>query len=312
MKARVVTSSPLMVSSLIIDISNLCVFLHQLHKQDHILFMSQSYQEPQGKHPQPQNRPWHETHLWYDGRIHGQGTPGQGRSSIWGYCLCLNECSVIVLVSLFCIIWVMAFICFSGLISRALPREGLHGDSKERPLITGSILQGSRLQLSHFLHLKLLVASNKEKSWTTLRMSSGTPRTAAETYEEAMKYGKQIKRESPPIRSFEGGIGKGKPYEGVSTIKEMGRSIHEIPRQDQSGQDMCKTPEMSDRRVMEGAISQVRQYECWLWLLQLFIFTWNIDLRSGHVDDVMTDLSSPPFTRFTLWTSRLSSTMSSP
>uniref|UniRef100_A0A672GDD6 Nuclear receptor corepressor 1 n=1 Tax=Salarias fasciatus TaxID=181472 RepID=A0A672GDD6_SALFA len=92
---------------------------------------------------------------------------------------------------------------FEGLFSRAVPREGLHGDSKERPLITGSIMQG-------------------------------TPRTAAESYEDAMKYGKQIKRESPPIRSFEGGIGKGKPYEGVNTIKEMGRSIHEIPRQDQS------------------------------------------------------------------------------
>uniref|UniRef100_A0A8C9Y5W3 Nuclear receptor corepressor 1 n=1 Tax=Sander lucioperca TaxID=283035 RepID=A0A8C9Y5W3_SANLU len=114
---------------------------------------------------------------------------------------------------------------FEGLISRALPREGLHGDSKERPLITGSIMQG-------------------------------TPRTAAETYEDAMKYGKQIKLESPPIRSFEGGIGKGKPYEGVNTIKEMGRSIHEIPRQDQSGQDICKTPELSDRRVIEG-MSQI-------------------------------------------------------
>lgn len=86
----------------------------------------------------------------------------------------------------------------------------------------------------------------------------GTPRTAAETYEDAMKYGKQIKRESPPIRSFEGGIGKGKPYEGVNTIKEMGRSIHEIPRQDQSGHDMCKTPDLSDRRGMEGPMSQVR------------------------------------------------------
>uniref|UniRef100_A0A671YE40 Nuclear receptor corepressor 1 n=1 Tax=Sparus aurata TaxID=8175 RepID=A0A671YE40_SPAAU len=115
---------------------------------------------------------------------------------------------------------------FEGLISRALPRDGLHGESKERPLMTGSIMQG-------------------------------TPRTAAETYEEAMKYGKQIKRESPPIRSFEGGIGKGKPYEGVNTIKEMGRSIHEIPRQDQSGQDLCKTPELSDRRVIEGSISQI-------------------------------------------------------
>ncbi|XP_068186569.1 nuclear receptor corepressor 1 isoform X2 [Antennarius striatus] len=115
---------------------------------------------------------------------------------------------------------------FEGLISRALPRDGLHGDSKERPLMTGSIMQG-------------------------------TPRTAAETYEEALKYGKQIKRESPPIRSFEGGIGKGKPYEGVNTIKEMGRSIHEIPRQDQSGQDICKTPDLPDRRVIEGSITQI-------------------------------------------------------
>lgn len=79
-----------------------------------------------------------------------------------------------------------------------------------------------------------------------------------------MKYGKQIKRESPPIRSFEGGIGKGKPYEGgVNTIKEMGRSIHEIPRQEQSGQDLCKTPDMSDRRVMEGSMSQVGQFDFW-------------------------------------------------
>ncbi|XP_041864022.1 nuclear receptor corepressor 1 isoform X2 [Melanotaenia boesemani] len=113
-----------------------------------------------------------------------------------------------------------------GLISRAMPRESHHGDSKERPLITGSIMQG-------------------------------TPRTAADAYEDAMKYGKQIKRESPPIRSFDGAIGKGKPYEGVNTIKELGRSIHEIPRQDQSGQEMCKTPDLPDRRVMEGSISQI-------------------------------------------------------
>uniref|UniRef100_A0A672GEZ9 Nuclear receptor corepressor 1 n=1 Tax=Salarias fasciatus TaxID=181472 RepID=A0A672GEZ9_SALFA len=101
-----------------------------------------------------------------------------------------------------------------------------HPGREGAPLITGSIMQG-------------------------------TPRTAAESYEDAMKYGKQIKRESPPIRSFEGGIGKGKPYEGVNTIKEMGRSIHEIPRQDQSGQDMCKTPDLSDRRVAEGSMSQI-------------------------------------------------------
>ncbi|XP_077402236.1 nuclear receptor corepressor 1 isoform X4 [Vanacampus margaritifer] len=115
---------------------------------------------------------------------------------------------------------------FEGLISRALPREALHGDSKDRQIITGSIMQG-------------------------------TPRTAAETYEDVLKYGKQIKRESPPIRSFDGGIGKGKPYEGVNTIKETGRSIHEIPRQDQSGQDLRKTPDLSDRRVIEASMSQI-------------------------------------------------------
>lgn len=78
---------------------------------------------------------------------------------------------------------------------------------------------------------------------------SGTPRASAEVYDEASKYGKQIKRESPPIHSFEGGITKGKPYEGVNTIKEMGRSIHEIPRKET--QESRKTP------VLEGSITQV-------------------------------------------------------
>ncbi|XP_012726673.2 nuclear receptor corepressor 1 isoform X1 [Fundulus heteroclitus] len=111
------------------------------------------------------------------------------------------------------------------LISRALPREGHHGDSKERPLIPGSIMHG-------------------------------TPRPTADVYEDAVKYGKLIKTESSPIRTFEEAIGKGKPYEGVNTIKERGRSIHEIPRQDQPGQEMCKTPDLPDRRVLEGSIAQ--------------------------------------------------------
>ncbi|CAL8398383.1 unnamed protein product [Boreogadus saida] len=114
---------------------------------------------------------------------------------------------------------------FEGLMGRALPREGLHGDSKERPFITGSIMQG-------------------------------TPRTSAEAYDDSPKY-KQIKRESPPIRSFDGGIGKGKPYDAVNTIQELGRSIHEIPRQDQSGGDSRKTPDMADRRGLEGPMSQI-------------------------------------------------------
>ncbi|XP_076131486.1 nuclear receptor corepressor 1 isoform X1 [Alosa pseudoharengus] len=111
---------------------------------------------------------------------------------------------------------------YEGLISRALPRDGSHPESKDRNVVTGSIMQG-------------------------------TPRTSVEAYEEGMKYGKQIKTESPPIRSFEGGITKGKPYEGVNTIiitKECGRSIHEIPRQELQGQDNRKTP------GLEGSMNQ--------------------------------------------------------
>lgn len=87
----------------------------------------------------------------------------------------------------------------------------------------------------------------------------GTPRATAESFEEGLKYPKQIKRESPPIRTFEGAITKGKPYDGVTTIKEMGRSIHEIPRQDLLSQESRKTPEMvqTSRPIIEGSISQV-------------------------------------------------------
>lgn len=168
-----------------------------------------------------------------------------------------------------------------------------------------------------------------------------------------MKYGKQIKRESPPIRSFEGGIGKGKPYEGVNTIKEMGRSIHEIPRQEQSGQDMCKTPDLSDRRVIDGSMSQVRRLKRVLkGLLKIFCmdssyYCYSLDLFfeyipvtvslilglylyhppfficvksqkimnkvTSDIDAVLvTDVLFLSFTRFTLSTSLLSSTMSSP
>uniref|UniRef100_A0A8C5QVM5 Nuclear receptor corepressor 1 n=1 Tax=Leptobrachium leishanense TaxID=445787 RepID=A0A8C5QVM5_9ANUR len=112
-----------------------------------------------------------------------------------------------------------------GLICRTLPKGSPHADLKERQVLTGSIMQG-------------------------------TPRTTSDSFEEGLKYAKQIKRESPPIRSFEGAITKGKPYDGVTTIKEMGRSIHEIPRQDLLlAQEHRKTPE-SSRTIMEGSISQ--------------------------------------------------------
>uniref|UniRef100_A0A8B9I8U0 Nuclear receptor corepressor 1 n=1 Tax=Anser brachyrhynchus TaxID=132585 RepID=A0A8B9I8U0_9AVES len=114
-----------------------------------------------------------------------------------------------------------------GLICRALPRGSPHAELKERTVLSGSIMQG-------------------------------TPRATSESFEEGLKYPKQIKRESPPIRTFEGAITKGKPYDGVTTIKEMGRSIHEIPRQDLLSQESRKTPEMvqTARPIIEGSISQ--------------------------------------------------------
>ncbi|XP_049989737.1 nuclear receptor corepressor 1-like [Alexandromys fortis] len=86
----------------------------------------------------------------------------------------------------------------------------------------------------------------------------GTPRATTDSFEDGLKYPKQIKRESPPIRAFEGAITKGKPYDGITTIKEMGRSIHEIPRQDILTQESRKTPEVvqSTRPIIEGSISQ--------------------------------------------------------
>lgn len=94
----------------------------------------------------------------------------------------------------------------------------------------------------------------------------GTPRATTESFEDGLKYPKQIKRESPPIRAFEGAITKGKPYDGITTIKEMGRSIHEIPRQDILTQESRKTPEVvqSTRPIIEGSISQVTRL--WVFL----------------------------------------------
>ncbi|XP_054993971.1 nuclear receptor corepressor 1 isoform X9 [Sorex araneus] len=114
-----------------------------------------------------------------------------------------------------------------GLICRALPRGSPHSDLKERTVLSGSIMQG-------------------------------TPRATSDSFEDGLKYPKQIKRESPPIRAFEGAITKGKPYDGITTIKEMGRSIHEIPRQDILTQESRKTPEVvqSTRPIIEGSISQ--------------------------------------------------------
>ncbi|KAJ8280828.1 hypothetical protein GJAV_G00059550 [Gymnothorax javanicus] len=116
---------------------------------------------------------------------------------------------------------------YEGLVSRTISRDAPHADPKDRMSLPGSIMQG-------------------------------TPRGPAGAFEEGHKYGKQLKKECPPVRSFEGGISKGKPYEGVNTIKEMGRSIHEIPRQDISERSTRKTPDLppGPRGVLDGSISQ--------------------------------------------------------
>lgn len=142
-KAKVVTYSRMMVSVLIFEIIS-GISLPRTHTSSSI-FVFGSYQEPQGKHPQPQNRPWAETYLWHDGGTNGQRTPRQGRSAIWRYCCGDYKYTQCVLVYAFCIRRVIVLVCFLGLISRAMPREGPHGEPKERPLITGSIMQGRSL-----------------------------------------------------------------------------------------------------------------------------------------------------------------------
>lgn len=112
----------------------------------------------------------------------------------------------------------------------------------------------------------------------------GTPRAASENYDDGLKYAKQIKRESPPIRSFDGAITKGKPYDGVTTIKEMGRSIHEIPRQDLISQESRKTPD-SSRAMLEGSISQVTdgcEFFCVVTIFVQLVFNLLIVLFQGN------------------------------
>uniref|UniRef100_A0A7M4F5Y5 Nuclear receptor corepressor 1 n=1 Tax=Crocodylus porosus TaxID=8502 RepID=A0A7M4F5Y5_CROPO len=116
----------------------------------------------------------------------------------------------------------------------------------------GNIKQGMPMRESP------VSAPLEERTVLSGSIMQGTPRTTAESFEDGLKYPKQIKRESPPIRTFEGAITKGKPYDGVTTIKEMGRSIHEIPRQDLLSQESRKTPEIvqTARPIIEGSISQ--------------------------------------------------------
>lgn len=95
---------------------------------------------------------------------------------------------------------------------------------------------------------------------------AGIPRSYVEAHEDYLRReAKQLKRENTPprdlsdaykVRSHEGLTPlKMKPaHEGlVATVKEAGRSIHEIPRE-----ELRRTPDISlARPLKEGSITQV-------------------------------------------------------
>ncbi|XP_067862369.1 nuclear receptor corepressor 2 [Heptranchias perlo] len=119
---------------------------------------------------------------------------------------------------------------YEGLMVRAVPRDrmGQH-DSKEWPQIHGSITQG-------------------------------IPRSHAEAHEDCLRReAKQIKKESAPPHGSSEAM-KGRPREGlIPTVKEAGRSIHEIPREESR-----RTPETStlSKPGNDGSFSQGTPLKC--------------------------------------------------
>ncbi|XP_048467365.1 nuclear receptor corepressor 2-like [Rhincodon typus] len=119
---------------------------------------------------------------------------------------------------------------YEGLMFRAVPRDRLsHRDSNQLPQIHGSITQG-------------------------------LPRSQADGQGECLRRdSKQIKRENSPSRSLCDGL-KRRSWDGfVPTVKEAGRSIHEIPRQRSH-----RTPETCtlSKCNIEGSISQGPAVKC--------------------------------------------------
>lgn len=104
--------------------------------------------------------------------------------------------------------------------------------------------------------------------------AAGIPRSYVEAHEDYLRReAKQLKRENTPprdlsdaykVRSHEGLTPlKMKPaHEGlVATVKEAGRSIHEIPRE-----ELRRTPDISlARPLKEGSITQVGTWASSRW-----------------------------------------------
>uniref|UniRef100_UPI00398F28D1 nuclear receptor corepressor 2-like n=1 Tax=Pristiophorus japonicus TaxID=55135 RepID=UPI00398F28D1 len=119
---------------------------------------------------------------------------------------------------------------YEGLMVRAVPRDRLgHHDPKERPQMHGSITQG-------------------------------IPRSHAEAHEECLRREvKQMKRESTPPRVV-GEASKARPREGpIPTVKEAGRSIHEIPRE---GSHRTAETSALSKPSPDGSISQGTPLKC--------------------------------------------------
>lgn len=98
--------------------------------------------------------------------------------------------------------------------------------------------------------------------------AAGIPRSYVEGHEDYLRReAKQLKRENTPPRDLSDTY-KVRPHEGlaplkmkaaheglVATVKEAGRSIHEIPRE-----ELRHTPDIpvAARPLKEGSITQVR------------------------------------------------------
>ncbi|XP_041058045.1 nuclear receptor corepressor 2 isoform X3 [Carcharodon carcharias] len=119
---------------------------------------------------------------------------------------------------------------YEGLMLHAVSRDRLGNcDSKERSQIQGSIIQG-------------------------------LPRSQAEGHDECLRReAKQIKRESTPPRGTCEGLKARSRENLIPTVKEAGRSIHEIP-----GQESRRTPETStlSKSGNDGPILQGTPVKC--------------------------------------------------
>lgn len=129
---------------LLLSILQIAIFLCLAHSCYHMFYCPVAIKNPRENTRSP--RTSHELKRTFNmmeepmGRGHTgrEGAPLEGTA-----CVSLNMHTVSFLCQGLTV--PVSVVSPSGLISRALPRESIHGESKERPVITGSIMQGSLL-----------------------------------------------------------------------------------------------------------------------------------------------------------------------